>query len=186
RRDVDTGHTIDERVVRLLDQPDVPAFETLDEPQLPQRTLAVEDRLLDAGDKRHQLLPRPRLRQRGVPDVVRDVEALIVDPDRPALVVGHHHQLLPKARKKWQPRLNEIADVVDAEASVLVEERLALEHTHRADMHRVLEAFEVQEARVERGQAIVRSHVAAPSCGRPRRRNQWPMVGAGYGSANGA
>ena len=67
----------------------LPAFEALDEPQLPERPLAIEHALLHAVRERDELLPRSRARQRGVAHVVRDVEAVVVDPDRPALVVGH-------------------------------------------------------------------------------------------------
>ena len=59
-RDVDAGHAVDERVVRLLDERDVTVFEPLDEPQLPQRPLAVEQVLLHARRERDELLPRAR------------------------------------------------------------------------------------------------------------------------------
>ena len=61
-RDVDAGHPVDERVVRLLDQPDVAAFEPLDEPQLPQRPGPVEELRLDPRGERQELLAAPRAR----------------------------------------------------------------------------------------------------------------------------
>ena len=158
RRDVDAGDAVDERVVRLLDQRDVAVFETFDEPDLPQRTFAVEELLLHARRERDQLLPRARLRQRGVPHVVRHVEAVVVDPDRTALVVGNRHQPAAEAREQREPRAHEIAHLGDPEAAVVVEERRALEHTHRADVHRVLEPLQVQEAGVEPGKPVVASH----------------------------
>ena len=60
-----------------------------------------------------------------------------------------------------EPRQHEIAHLVDAEPPVGAEERRALEHAHRADVHRVLGALQVQEARVERGEAVVLAHVRA-------------------------
>ena len=100
----------------------------------------------------------PGLRQRGVAHVVRDVEAVVVDPDRAALLVGHGHQPAAEARQQLQPRQHEVAHLADAEAAVGVEERLALEHAHRADVHRVLEPLQVQEAGVERGEPVVLGH----------------------------
>ena len=64
-----------------------------------------------------------------------------------------------------QPRLHEVAHLVDAEAAVGVEERRALEDAHRADVHRVLEPLQVQEAGVERGQPVVLASSAAMRTG---------------------
>ena len=50
---------------------------------------------------------------------------------------------------------DEVAHLVDAEPAVVVEERPAFEDAHRADVHRVLEPLQVQEAGVERGQPVV-------------------------------
>ena len=54
--------------------------------------------------------------------------------------------------------MHEIANVADAEVAVGVEERSALEHAQRADVHRILEPLHVQEAGVERGEPVVSSH----------------------------
>jgi hypothetical protein len=78
--------------MRLLDECDVAVLETFDEPQLPERTITVEQLLLHAGRERDELLPRARLRQCGMAHVIRDVETVVVDPDRPPLVVGNAHQ----------------------------------------------------------------------------------------------
>ena len=59
-----------------------------------------------------------------------------------------------------QPRLHEVAHLLDAEAAVVVEERRAFEDAHRADVHRVLEPLQVQEAGVERGEPVVVRHPA--------------------------
>ena len=101
----------------------------------------------------------PGPRQRGVPHVVRDVEAVVVDPDRPALLVRHRHEPAPEPRHQRQPRQHEVAHFLDPEPPVGVEERCALENAHRADVHRVLGPLQVQEARVERGEAVVLAHL---------------------------
>ena len=59
-RDVDTGDAVDERVMRLLDERDVAALETFDEPELPQRTAAVEHLRLHPLEEREELTAAPR------------------------------------------------------------------------------------------------------------------------------
>src|SRR5262249_45396468 len=118
---------VDQRVMRLLDDRDVAALEPLDEPQLPQRAGAVERLGLHAFEQREQLRARSRPWKRGEADVVRDVEAVVVDPDRTAEVEWHPHRLLPEARDEVKARRDQVARVTDAEATRVVEERSALE-----------------------------------------------------------
>ena len=108
-REVDAGDAVDERVVGLEDQREPIALEPLDEPALPQRLGAVE---LLGGDPRReqeQLLLGPGRRQRGVADVVLEVEVRVVDPQRPAGLERRRRELLPVARDEVQPS----ADVVE-------------------------------------------------------------------------
>jgi len=84
-----------------------------------------------------------------VPHVVRDVEAIVVDPDRATLLVRHRHESLAEPRHERQARQHEIAHFPDAEPPPLVEERGALEHAEGTDVHRVLEPLHVQEAGIE-------------------------------------
>ena len=63
-----------------------------------------------------------------------------------------------EAGQQRQPRQHEVAHLADAEVAVGVEERLALEDAHRADVHRILEPLHVQEAGVERGEPVVLGH----------------------------
>ena len=54
--DVDAGDAVGERVVRLVHEPDVVAtVDALDEPELPQRMVAVEDLLHEPLGERDQL-----------------------------------------------------------------------------------------------------------------------------------
>ena len=145
-------------MVRLLDQPDVAASETLDEPQLPQRTRAVEHAGLDPGTQRQQLIARPRVGERGQSNVVRDVEVIVVDPDRTALAERHVHQPAAEPRDVMESGIDEGAGVCEAEPAGFVEERRPFEHTHRADVHGRLESFEVEEARVECTESVVVPH----------------------------
>ena len=65
-----------------------------------------------------------------------------------------------------EARRDQGAHVVEAEPPVGVEERAAFEHRDRAHVHRRLGPLEVEEALVERGEAVV----AAGRCHRGERR----------------
>ena len=95
---------VDQRVVGLGDQREAAALEPLDEPRLPQRLRAVQPLRVDARGQRAQLLLRARLRQRRVAHVVLEVEARVVDPDRPAGLQRRERELVPVARHEVQPR----------------------------------------------------------------------------------
>ena len=61
--DVDAGDAVGERVVRLVDQADVlAAVDALDEPQLPQRAVAVEHLHHEPLGELEQLAPAARAR----------------------------------------------------------------------------------------------------------------------------
>ena len=104
--------------------------------------------------ERDELLPRSRLRQRGVPHVVRDVEAVVVDPDRAG----------PGRRARASTGGGTAASAAGATARGRARRRCgsgpgrrrtvaAFEDAHGADVHRVLEPLHVQEAGVERSSA---------------------------------
>ena len=87
--------------------------------------------------------------------MVRDVEVVVVDPDRAPAPERHAHHPLAEAWDELQARRDQGAHVVEAEPAVGVEERRALEDRDRTDVHGRLGALEVQEALVERGEAVV-------------------------------
>ena len=157
RGEVDAGDAVDERVVGLGDQREAVALEALDEPRLPQRLGAVELLGVDARGERAQLLLRAGRGQRGVADVVLEVEARVVDPHRPARLDRRERELLAVARDEVQPP----ADLVD---EVDVAGRRTLEDHHRADVHVRRRPLLRQEGRVHRGQPITVSlcHEADP------------------------
>src|SRR5262249_52727923 len=136
------------------------ALQAFDEPQLPQRAGAVEHLRLHALEQREQLRTRSRAWQRREAHVVRDIEALVVDPDRPAEVERYRHRLLPEARYEVEARRHEVTRVGDAEAAFVVEERCALEDRERSDVHWRLDALEGEEARVEAAEPVVAVHRA--------------------------
>ena len=80
--DVDPGDPVGERVVRLVDQPDVPVpVDALHEPQLPERVVTIEHLLEQPLRQRDELASAARRRERGEADVTGDVEVGVVDPD---------------------------------------------------------------------------------------------------------
>ena len=96
-----------------------------------------------------------------MPHVIGDIEVVVVDPDRPALLVRNGHEAAAEPRQEGQTRQDEVAHVVYPEPAVGGEERCAVEDAHRADVHRVFGPLQVQEARVERGETVVRVHLRA-------------------------
>ena len=81
----------------LADDREAVAVEALDQPELPERLAAIELLGEDPRCQVAQLLLRAGSRQRGLPDVVVEVEVGVVDPDRAALAEGDEAQLLAEA-----------------------------------------------------------------------------------------
>ena len=151
-RDVHAGDPVDERVVGLGDQREAPARHALHEPDLPQRLGAVQALGEEPTGEllQRRLIRRPR--QRGVADVVARVEVRVVGPHRPALAERDVGQPLAVARHQVQPAEH----VID---QLLRRRRLALEDHHRRDVHvRGRVVLEMQERRVQRGQAVGVGH----------------------------
>ena len=156
RRDVHAGDPVDECVMGLGHHREARRAvgrrgETLDEVDLPERLVPVERDGEDAAAERGELLVGARGRQRGVPHVVAEVEVRVVDPDRPALVERDPCELLPVAR-------HEVQALVQRGLHVLVRGRFALEDHDRGDVHVRLAGLDVEEGRVERGEAVGVGH----------------------------
>ena len=81
--------------------------DTLDEPQLPQRSATVEHLHREALGELAQLPPGSRRGQRGDAHVIGDVEALVVDPHRPPLPEWHRHDPLAESGDELQARSDE-------------------------------------------------------------------------------
>ena len=153
-RDVDAGDPVDERVVGLAEDREAAAFEPLDEPQLPQRLVAVELLREGAAGEVLELLVAAGRRQRVVLHVVPRVEVRIVDPHRAALAERDEREPLAVARHEVQARL-------DVRDQLVVRRRRPVEHHARGDVHvRRGVVLEVQERAVEPGQAVAIGHAA--------------------------
>jgi hypothetical protein len=95
----------------------VAAVEALDDPHLPERLRAIELLRDDATGEALQLLVVARPGQARVPDVVVDVEVLVIDPRRMA-IDGHVEEDLAIAWDQMKPRRDVFADAGDVDATV--------------------------------------------------------------------
>ena len=109
--DVNPGDAVDHAVVGLADDREAVALQALDQPELPERLRAVELLREDPRRQHPQLLLGAGLGQRGVADVVGEVEVRIVDPDGRALAEGDEAELLAEARHEVQARLDVVAEL---------------------------------------------------------------------------
>ena len=80
-------------------------------------------------------------------DVIFEVEARIVDPERPPHLNRRESELLPEARDEMEARAN-------LREQVLVAGRRPLEDQHRPDVHVAGGALLREEGRVDGGEAI--------------------------------
>jgi hypothetical protein len=88
----------------LREQRPAAALDALKEPRFPQRPVAVEP-LREYPPRQLAQLPGPaRLRHRGMPHVVADLEVLIVGPDRVEDVQRHgpHDLAVPRHQREFR------------------------------------------------------------------------------------
>ena len=147
RRQVDAGDAVDQRVVGLRDQREAVVLQSLDQPHLPQRLGAVELLGEDPRGQAPQLLPVARRGQRGVADVVLEVEVRVVDPHRAPAVQRGVGELVAVARDQVQPP----ADLFE---EVLHRRRWAFDDRQSADVHVRVGSLLVQEGGVDRGEPV--------------------------------
>jgi hypothetical protein len=138
---------VDERVVGLRDERPRAVVQALDDPQLPQRLVAVELLAEDARDEVAQLLVAARGRQRGVAHVVLEAEVGVVDPQRPAAAGGRERQPLAIAGDEMEAVAERVEELVHLR-------RRALEGHEGADVHVRVGPLLVQEGGVYGGQPV--------------------------------
>ena len=125
----------------------------VDEPDLPQRLLAVELLREHAPGEPAQLLVARGRRQRGVAHVVADVEVRVVDPHGRDGAERREREPLAVAR-------DEVQAGVDVRDEVVVRRRRALEEQHGAHVHVGAVLLESQKGGVEAGQPVGVRHRA--------------------------
>ena len=127
-RQVDAGDPVDDRVMGLGDDREAVPLESLHEPVLPQRLGSIQPLGRDPRGEQQQLLLASRLGQRGVADVVLEVEVRIVDPQRPPGLQRRCGELLAVARDEVQPAADVVGELVEVG-------RRSFEDQHPADVH---------------------------------------------------
>jgi hypothetical protein len=138
-------------VVALGDDREATAVQPVDQPHLPHRLRAVEALREDTRGERAELLLGTRLRKRRVAHVVVQVEVGVVDPDGAALAIRDELQLLAEPGDQMQPGEDVLAQLADLR-------RGPLEDRRRGDVHMGRAVLEVEEGRIEPGQAVAGGH----------------------------
>jgi hypothetical protein len=131
------------------------AVQAFDHPHLPERLVAIEMLCHHASDEIPQFAVATRRRQRGVPEVVPEVEVRVVDPQWPAELERHEPHLLAVARHGRQLGR-------DHRLELFVGGRRTGEDRDRPDVHRAHGVLDVQERRVLRAHAV---HLLPPRHG---------------------
>ena len=125
-------------------------LESFEDVELPQRLAAVQRTRQDPSHHTLQLEPAARLRDRRSPEVEVQVEPIVVDPERPGETGGQAEDPLPQARCQVEARRGDASDILVREGTVLARG----EHGHARDVHVHGGALEIEEARVEAGEAF--------------------------------
>jgi hypothetical protein len=124
---------------------------SLDQPQFPQRAVAIERLGEDPAAQPLELGVAAWLGQRGVAHMVGEVEVRVVDPHRAALAERHEREPLAVSRHQMKPPIQQLEQLV-------VGGRLTLEHGARRDVHVGAVALEVQERAVEAREPVGVGH----------------------------
>ena len=140
-------------MVGLAQDGEAIALEAVNQPHLPQRSPGRQGQRKHAAAQDAQRLLVRGPGKRGRPHVKANVEAVIVDPHRAALIQRDPGQALAVARHEVEPGL----DVLD---EVVVGGRRALENQHRGDVQRGRLVLEMQEGSVEWSEAVVHDAVS--------------------------
>ena len=142
-------------------------LKALDEVHLPQRSAAIERTRHDPPNEFAQLCFCPRLRQRRPADVVRDVEALVVNPNGVRKTTRDPAHTLPKPWHQGDSTTDELHQSVVIEAFLR-----RLKDRNAAHMHGRCRVFQVQKGDVERVQTV--GHISIVTCREIGRRGPSP------------
>ncbi len=166
-----TGHTVDDGVVHLGDQPDFAARQPLDNVHLPGGLRGNEGSSHHLGDLRVELVLAAGGREGGPIQVVRQVEVGVVHPARVVETQWHGHKPAPEWWQARNSRLEQVGDPLEGVATV---GRRRVEDAGVRNLHRGLRSVGVDEHRVDAGHSLhVRLHlvhVLSDSNRRPKGR----------------
>ncbi len=151
---------VDQRVVQLGVERHTPVAHALDQVGLPQRSLACQAGAVQARAQFEQLADPPGLGQRAVPEVVLEVEVVILGPD-PLAGRGDPARGALEEQRGYLVALRH--RLIDLPRVVAWCPFWLLEELQPTDVHRHLPVLGVQEAR---GRRVDRNnHVCCLSCG---------------------
>ena len=153
RGQLDGGDAVDHRVVDLPDHADAAIRQPVGDPQLPQRPVAIERR------GHHLVRELVEVRGRAVAHVVRDVEAVVVDPHRVVHRQGHGGQLLPVPGRAAHPAGDVIAQLLEGRAGAVARFR---EQRRPAHVHVSRLALHLEERGVQSRQSLMGHELLLP------------------------
>jgi hypothetical protein len=138
------GHAVDQGVVHLAVDPDPAVAQALDDVHLPQRPLEGQPGAVQPAAQLEQLTDPAGLGQRAVPDVVLDVELLVLGPE--PLPGRRDRPVRPLAEQRRRVVVGEhvVEQVLDERAPGTL--GLA-EQLEAPDVHRLAAVLGEQEAR---------------------------------------
>jgi hypothetical protein len=126
----------------------------LDDPHLPERPGEVERHRHQVRGQLLQLPVGARRGQGDVADVVVQVEAVVVDPER-MTVERRVVEALPVARDEMKARRDVRTDAREVDAAAGARERAGLADRLPADVHRRGGGLEAEEGRILRREGLV-------------------------------
>ena len=150
---IGAGHPVDHAMVHLRDERPLASSEAFDHPRLPQRPMPVELLRHQPPHQGVEIRFRAGRWQRGMADVVLEVEMRVVDPHRPAQPARHETHLLPVAGDHRQLARDQRDDLV-------VTGRRTFEDRARPDVHVGDPVLHVEEHAVERAHVVHRCSVS--------------------------
>ena len=117
-------------------QPDPATIHTGHQPDLPGRPRHVQSLPADPLGRAQQIVVLAPVGKRAHPDVVREIERRVVDPDRAAEAAPRSEDALPKSLDPNQPPGERRSERVDAQRSPFVEQSVAVQDGESADILR--------------------------------------------------
>ena len=182
RQHLGAGHAVDDGMVHLRDQPDLPAGEPLNHVHLPWRLPGCEGTAHHLGDKCRELGLATGRRERGAVKVVVQLELRVVHPARVIETQRDGHEPTSEGGQCGDPRREQIGDAFEGVATFCGGR---VEDAGVRDLHRGLRRVGVDEHRVDAGHSLhVRLH-GGESCGgldsatRRAARRTLPLVPGG-------
>ena len=160
REHADARDPVDDAVVDLHDERESSPGKALHDPRFPERSPAIERPLEDLGAALLELLPRTRLREAPVSQVMAEVEAVVVDPYR----IARHGQVLEALAEAWhqrQPLRQVCPDAIDVDPTACAAEVATLEDAGDRQVHVGIGRLESKEALVQSRKPLVAPHRVA-------------------------